>query len=91
MRFLDAEGNLNFSYTGTVEAAPPNLYPWFLWPGRKMLNVELVFGHWAALMGICPYPELQAIDTGCVWGGKLTALRLQDKQRFSVEGALSRL
>lgn len=86
MRFCDEQGALNFSYTGTIEQAPAGLSPWFALAQRKILDVDLVFGHWAALRGICPYPRVHAIDTGCVWGGKLTALRLQDKQRFAVEG-----
>lgn len=84
MRFCDAEGRLNLSYKGTLAAAPPNLYPWYAVPTRKEIDAELVFGHWAALMGACPNPRIHAIDTGCLWGGQLTALRLQDKRRFAV-------
>lgn len=84
MRFCNAEGHLDFSYDGTIEQAPKALYPWFETPHRCELNVTLVFGHWAALMGKQIHPKIQAIDTGCLWGGKLTALRLQDLQRFSV-------
>lgn len=86
MRFCDVRGALDFNYTGRIEDAPPALYPWFALPRRKFLEADIVFGHWAALTGICPFPKLHAIDTGCVWGGKLTALRLQDRQRFCVEG-----
>lgn len=84
MRFCDAKGRLNLSYKGTLAAAPANLYPWYAVPKRKEINADIIFGHWAALMGICPYPKIYAIDTGCFWGGQLTALRLQDKQRFVV-------
>lgn len=84
MRFCDAEGRLNLSYKGTLADAPENLYPWYAVPQRKEINVEIVFGHWAALMGINPSPKIHAIDTGCLWGGQLTALRLQDKHRFAV-------
>jgi len=86
MRFCDAEGRLDFHHKATIDLAPDNLYPWFLLPQRKALSVDIVFGHWAALGGICPLPELYAIDTGCVWGGGLTALRLEDKKRFIVPG-----
>jgi bis(5'-nucleosyl)-tetraphosphatase (symmetrical) len=84
MRFCDAEGALNLSYKGTLAAAPADVYPWYAVPNRKELDVDIVFGHWAALMGQCPNPKIHAIDTGCLWGGQLTALRLQDKQRFAV-------
>ncbi len=86
MRFCDSEGHLQLSYKGTVEDAPTDLYPWYDVPGRKPIAVDIVFGHWAALGGTCPHPQIHAIDTGCLWGGTLTALRLQDKCRFSVPG-----
>ena len=78
------------TYKGTIEQAPAELYPWYAVPGRHEIEAEIVFGHWAALQGICPHPRMHALDTGCFWGGQLTALRLQDKQRFAVpcEGVL---
>lgn len=84
MRFCDAQGRLELNYKGTLKAAPKTLYPWYEVPMRKEISADIVFGHWAALMGECPHPRIHAIDTGAVWGGPLTALRLQDKQRFSV-------
>lgn len=84
MRFCDAQGRLDLSYKGTRAAAPATLYPWYEVPQRKEIEADIVFGHWAALMGVCPHPKIHAIDTGCLWGGQLTALRLQDKQRFAV-------
>lgn len=86
MRFCDVEGHLVLTYKGTVAAAPPNLYPWYSVPHRHEIETDIVFGHWAALQGNCPAPRIHAIDTGCLWGGKLTALRLQDRQRFTVPG-----
>jgi len=89
MRFCDAQGRLDLSYKGTLLEAPASLYPWYEVPHRKEIKTDIVFGHWAALMGKCPNPKIHAIDTGCLWGGTLTALRLQDKQRFSVPGSSS--
>jgi len=86
MRFCDIHGRLMLNYKGSIENADPNLYPWFLVPQRKSIAADIVFGHWAALEGQCPDPHIYAIDTGCFWGGTLTALRLQDKQRFAVRG-----
>ena len=86
MRFCSAEGHLNHSYKGRLQNAPADLYPWYAVPGRLEIPSGIVFGHWAALEGKCPHPNIFAIDTGCLWGGKLTALRLQDKQRFTVPG-----
>lgn len=84
MRFLDKQGHLNFSYKGTIAQAPEGLIPWFEFPNRQPITVDIVFGHWAALEGHCPYPHLYAIDSGCVWGRGLTALCLQDRQRFII-------
>ncbi|MFA6302560.1 MAG: symmetrical bis(5'-nucleosyl)-tetraphosphatase, partial [Legionella sp.] len=77
MRFCTADGSLDLEYKGTIAKAKTGLYPWFAVPNRKELEVDLVFGHWAALMGKCPTPKIHAIDTGCLWGGQLTALRLE--------------
>lgn len=86
MRFCNAQGDLVLTYKGTIEKAPADLYPWYSVPHRQDIDADIVFGHWAALQGQCPHPRLYAIDTGCFWGGQLTALRLQDKQRFMVSG-----
>lgn len=86
MRFCDAQGRLELNYKGTINAAPSGIYPWFAVPQRKAIKPDIVFGHWAALRGECPNPKIHAIDTGCIWGGPLTAIRLQDKQRFTVPG-----
>lgn len=86
MRFCDARGRLELGYKGTLSKAPNHLYPWFAVPCRKEIEMDIVFGHWAALMGRSSHPRIHAIDTGCLWGGQLTALRLQDRQRFSVAG-----
>ncbi len=84
MRFCDVDGRLMLTYKGTIEKANPGLYPWFAVPHRQLIGADIVFGHWAALSGKCSVSRIHAIDTGCFWGGSLTALRLQDKQRFVV-------
>ncbi|AHE68358.1 symmetrical bis(5'-nucleosyl)-tetraphosphatase [Legionella oakridgensis] len=86
MRFCDHQGRLCFRYKGSIKEAPAALYPWFEVPHRHEIPVDIVFGHWAALLGQCSLPRIYAIDTGCLWGGELTALRLQDRQRFTVPG-----
>lgn len=86
MRFCNEKGCLLLNYKGTPGQAPANFYPWYAVPGRVPIEPEIVFGHWAALEGQCSIPTLHAIDTGCLWGGELTALRLQDRKRFHVKG-----
>ncbi len=84
MRFCDEAGHLELRIK--APKALKGFYPWYAHPTRKPIQAHLIFGHWAALQGACPVPKIHAIDTGCVWGGKLTALRLSDKKRFSVDG-----
>lgn len=84
MRFCNAHGHLQLSYKGNIDQAPADYYPWFRVPNRHEIPADIIFGHWAALQGSCSHPRIHAIDTGCLWGGALTALRLEDKKRFSV-------
>lgn len=86
MRFCNEQGHLMLGFKGTLESAPNHLFPWYSVPHRREIEAEIVFGHWAALEGKCSHPRIHAIDTGCFWHGQLTALRLQDKQRFMVPG-----
>ncbi len=75
LRFCDADGRLDLKYKGTVAAAPSGLHPWFRVPGRQSVKLNLVCGHWSAL-GFHRGDGVLAIDTGCVWGGSLCAIRL---------------
>jgi len=84
MRFCDDDGFLDYGYKGDIIGAPPHLHPWYAVPQRLELPCDIIFGHWAALQGRCPQPNIYALDTGCIWGGPLTALRLQDRQRFEM-------
>jgi len=79
MRFCYPDGRL--SYSDTMDAGTS---PWFRLRGTKDQGLKIVFGHWAALGGKTDTENIFALDTGCVWGYSLTALRLQDLQRFSV-------
>jgi len=85
MRFCYPDGRLEFQYKGTIENAPSGLKPWFERSGKVWPKHEIAFGHWAALEGKVPYSGLWPVDTGCVWGRQLSALRLEDKQWFHVE------
>ena len=84
LRFCTADGKMEFeSHTGP-DTAPPGFMPWFEVPDRKTREVTLVFGHWSTL-GLLLRPDLIALDTGCVWGGKLTAVRLDDRRVLQVD------
>jgi bis(5'-nucleosyl)-tetraphosphatase (symmetrical) len=84
MRFCDKRGRLNLLETGDPVSAPPGYMPWFKVPNRKTKQYKIIFGHWAALQGKANTANIYALDTGCVWGGALTALRLEDERVFSV-------
>lgn len=83
MRFCNAEGELELETKESADAAPEGFAPWFSFPERKMQSEKILFGHWAALEGRAEANNIYALDTGCVWGGALTALRLEDERRFS--------
>lgn len=85
MRFCDPTGKLVLDLKGAPGSQPPGLIPWFQIPNNRSPQDRLIFGHWAALMGKTDQPNLFALDTGCVWGNQLTALRLEDQQIICVE------
>ncbi|PCF97060.1 symmetrical bis(5'-nucleosyl)-tetraphosphatase [Vreelandella nigrificans] len=84
MRFIDDQGRLDFAAKEGLESAPEGFYPWFQYPRSDA--AQLLFGHWAALEGqtFGAKVNVSAIDTGCVWGGSLTALNLDTGERISV-------
>jgi bis(5'-nucleosyl)-tetraphosphatase (symmetrical) len=75
LRFVDRSGRLLLSHKGAIEDAPAGAMPWFRHPQRATRGDAFVFGHWSTL-GYHAEPGLRGLDTGCVWGGALTALRL---------------
>jgi bis(5'-nucleosyl)-tetraphosphatase (symmetrical) len=81
MRFCTPDGAMDFSVKGEAAKALPGHLPWFDVPGRKTRGVPIICGHWSAL-GLRIAPDLLALDTGCVWGGRLTAVRLEDRRVF---------
>jgi bis(5'-nucleosyl)-tetraphosphatase (symmetrical) len=84
MRMLTRPGAMRLDYSGPPSQAPAGLVSWFDFPGRASAETPLVCGHWAAL-GLLLRPDLLALDTGCVWGRRLTAVRLEDRALFQVE------
>jgi bis(5'-nucleosyl)-tetraphosphatase (symmetrical) len=79
LRLCSAEGDMEFSHKTGLEHLPPGFMPWYEVPGRASLEIPVIFGHWAAL-GLVTRSNVFAIDTGCVWGRSLSALRLEDRQ-----------
>ena len=89
MRFCTAEGRMEFRSKGESTLAPPGYLPWFEVPQRASAAATIVCGHWSAL-GLKLLPNLIALDAGCVWGGQLTAIRLEDRALVQVPCAASR-
>ena len=85
LRFCSVEGVMALRAKGPPDSAPEGTHPWFRVPGRKSVTHTIVCGHWSALGYYCGNHVL-ALDTGCVWGGKLTAVRLEDGAIFQVPG-----
>lgn len=84
LRYCDRKGVLNMSEKGRPGTQPPHLMPWFRVPGRNSEKSKIIFGHWSTL-GYHAENNCHCLDTGCLWGGELTALRLDgDHERFSV-------
>ncbi len=75
LRIVDAEGRLLLKYKGGLDGMPRGAVPWFRAPRRRSAAERIVFGHWSAL-GYLASDAVVSLDSGCVWGGSLTALRL---------------
>lgn len=85
IRFCDASGKILWSASGPPGSQPKAYQPWFRQPQRETRNVRIAFGHWAAL-GLRIKKRYIALDSGCVWGGRLSAVRLEDEVLFQVPG-----
>lgn len=81
LRCCTPAGEIEPDYSGPPAGAPAGVVPWFEAPGRRSAGATVVFGHWAAL-GLVLTPEVVALDTACVWGDRLTAVRLEDRAVF---------
>jgi len=75
LRFCKADGTMDFDTKDSAAAAPEGFLPWFDVPGRRTADITIAFGHWSTL-GWVSRPDLIATDTGCVWGGCLSAARI---------------
>jgi len=85
IRFCDARGKALWSASGPPGSQPPPYLPWFRHKHRQTRSVRMAFGHWAAL-GLRIKKRYIALDSGCVWGGRLSAFRLEDETLFQVPG-----
>jgi bis(5'-nucleosyl)-tetraphosphatase (symmetrical) len=85
LRFCDGNGKILSSASGPPGSQPAPYKPWFKHKQRQTRKITVAFGHWAAL-GLHLKKRLVCLDSGCVWGGRLSALRLEDRALFQVPG-----
>jgi len=83
LRFCTPAGEMEFSHKGPPQVAPPGHLPWYDVADRASRDTTVIFGHWSAL-GLTVRPDVLALDTGCLWGGCLTAVRLEDRKVFQL-------
>jgi len=83
MRICTPQGEMEFKFKGEIENIPQGYLPWYEVPKRKSRDATVIFGHWSAL-GLKVEPSVIALDTGCLWGGPMSAIRLEDRKLFQV-------
>lgn len=83
MRICTPQGGMEFKFKGLVQDTPAGYLPWFEVPGRASAGATVICGHWSAL-GLKIAPNVIALDSGCLWGGPLSAIRLEDRKLFQV-------
>ncbi|BBJ00617.1 bis(5'-nucleosyl)-tetraphosphatase, symmetrical [Ferrigenium kumadai] len=84
MRICTNEGEMEFKFKGEYPNIPEGYRAWYEVPGRASRDATVIFGHWSAL-GLLLKDNAIALDTGCLWGGPMTAIRLEDRKLFQVE------
>ena len=84
LRICSAAGQMEFKFKGELEDIPAGYMPWFDVPERATKDTQVIFGHWSAL-GLQQRENIYALDTGCLWGGKLTAMNIETKAIAQVD------
>jgi bis(5'-nucleosyl)-tetraphosphatase (symmetrical) len=83
LRYLHPNGDMEFQHKCGPAEAPAELIPWYAMPDRQSRGVRVLFGHWSTL-GLLAGEDVVSLDTGCLWGGQLSAIRLDDGRLFQV-------
>jgi bis(5'-nucleosyl)-tetraphosphatase (symmetrical) len=86
LRLIKPDGTMDFSHKTGLDRVPAGYLPWYDEPGRLSRGSRILFGHWAAL-GLLQREDVVCLDTGCVWGRALSALRLEDGRLFQLDCA----
>lgn len=83
LRYCDSEGRYQMKPKGAPGTQPSGVIPWFEHPARNNLDFTTLFGHWSTL-GVHQSNRVISLDSGCLWGGSLTAFRIEDREFFSL-------
>jgi len=86
LRICAADGQMEFKFKGELQDIPAGYLPWFDVPNRVTKDTQVIFGHWSAL-GLQQRDNIYALDTGCLWGGKLTAMNIETKAIVQVDSS----
>ena len=90
IRFCDLNGTMDLLNKGDLDSKADNMLPWYSVPWRTSRHTKIIFGHWAALQGKTePQYNVVALDTGCMWGNYLSAMRLDDGRMFRVKSQIA--
>jgi len=84
LRVCTVQGEMEFKFKGELQDVPSGYMPWFDVPNRATQDVQVIFGHWSAL-GLQQRRNVYALDTGCLWGGKLTAMEIHTRKITQVD------
>ena len=87
MRFTDEKGKLDLEHKEGPDSPPKGMKPWFKYPARKKRSTRMIFGHWAALNGLFNNADAIGLDTGYVWGGKMSLVNLQQQELLQIDKA----
>ena len=86
IRACNHKGEIDFNFKGRINEIPKKLNAWFNFENSIISgNSQLIFGHWAALNGVTNHNNIKGIDLGCVWGGSLAAINIEDKSIITVD------
>jgi bis(5'-nucleosyl)-tetraphosphatase (symmetrical) len=84
LRLCTPAGKMEFKHKSAPRTLPEGYLPWYAVPGRKSADQQIVFGHWSAL-GLHASKNVVALDSGCLWGNALSAMRLHDRKIFQID------
>lgn len=84
LRLCTRSGKMEFKHKSAPRLLPAGYFPWYAVPGRASAGSQIIFGHWSTL-GLHASKDVVALDSGCLWGNALSAMRLDDREIFQID------